>query len=126
MTKEELAENLNKKFPCPGNHREAITGWKSNKLCGMRHKKDVPIYHCNKIAGDCSIEPYASGQPEQACKRCNLFWQHDTLRLQQVKQRKPLGAQTVIKTCKCGRKFEGPDHWRGCGKNKCINPRYRD
>ena len=125
MTKEELAESLNKKFPCPGNHRGKITGWQSNKLCSMRHKKDVPIYHCTKVNGDCSIEPYASGQPEQCCKRCDVFWQHDTLRLQQIGVRKPPDPQAKLKTCVCGRKFEGPAEWTACGKFKCINPRNR-
>ena len=75
---------LNRKFPCPGGFRGRITEWKFNKLCGQRHKKNVAIYECEKFARECSIEPYASGQPELCCKRCDVFWQTDKLKIHQL------------------------------------------
>jgi len=126
MTKELQAEKLNEKFPCPGNHRKEITGWRLNKLCGMRHKRDVALYNCEKFQTDCSIEPYQSGQIEKACKRCDVFWNHDKLKLQTLGARKPADPTAHLQTCVCGRKFEGPKEWTACGKTKCINPRNRN
>lgn len=116
---------LNRKFPCPGGFRGRITEWKFNKLCGQRHKKNVAIYECEKFARECSIEPYASGQPELCCKRCDVFWQTDKLKIHQLGVAIPSEPSIQLRACECGRRYEGPGHWKGCGKSKCINPSRR-
>ncbi len=121
-TREEKALALNAKFPCPGQFRGAVIDYKLNKLCGQRHKKNVAIYECERFARECSIEPYASGQPELCCKRCDVFWQTDKLKAHQLGVALPSQPSIGLRTCKCGRKFEGPKEWVGCGKTRCMNP----
>jgi len=121
-----IADKLNNKLPCPSGYRGDVVGWKTNKLCGLRHKKDVPVFKCNLNGTECTIEPYASGQQEDCCKRCEHFWRVDDLKLHQLGVQKPAPPEVSLRKCVCGRMYEGTDEYKGCGITKCINPDYKN
>ena len=122
---EEIAKALDQKFPCPTHARGSVTEWKSNRLCGLRSKKNVPIFQCSQIAGPVSIEPYQSGQAEGCCKRCETFWQVGELNRAKIGVKNPAPLNVTLRACSCGRRYEGTPDYKGCGVTKCINPARR-
>ncbi len=120
----EIVMKLNNKFPCPSGYRGDVVGWRTNKLCGLRHKRDVPVFECKLKGTECTIEPYAAGQQEDCCKRCEHFWRTDELKLHQLGVNKPAPLEVKLRKCVCGRMYEGTQEYKGCGITRCINPDY--